>query len=598
MNSISNSIAEFISTHFDLTCEEVLKSVTKVDFVTKYKKNLGDYSIPLRRFGKDRCELLVKQFSEYQCQPGDFISKFEIFNNILNIFIDKQQIVRRTLVNITEDDYGLRPANSSGQKIIIEFSSPNIAKPFHAGHLRSTILGQFLVNLHRYIGHEVIAMNYLGDWGKQFGILGLGLQRCDLTVDDLKQLEDPILKLNEIYVDINKTMKKEKNDFLAERGFKDEDECKRHGITIDSKTDSAAKRFFSELENGDAEKKKVWEYIRDVSLQKYKLIYHRMGIHFDVFSGESMYGNSFIPRELQEHPNLVTDKAIYVNLDAAGLGKFVIVKQDGSSLYSLRDITAALDRDQEYRFDQMIYVVACEQDHYFKRLFTVLGLINDDLPDKCRHVSFGMVEGMSTRTGNVVLLEAIMEEAKQEMKRKILSNEKEEARVGESQIEKTAEILGRSAIFIQDFKAERTRNYKFEMSRATDFEGQTGPYLQYSHVRLFNIIEKAAEKGILPADIHEPFEVHLTEHDAHEVILMMADFDAVLNSCVTRCEAQPLVNWLFTFVRCIFKAYNSLSVINCPDPEKASARLLMFSIAKQVVHRSLELIGLTPLEKM
>lgn len=592
---IDSDIADFISEYFSLSREEVLESVTKVNFMTKYKKNLGDYSIPLRRFGKERCAELVTQFQDFKCLEGHFVNKFEIFHNILNIFIDKQQIVRQTITTLVGNDFAKQPPN--GRRVIIEFSSPNIAKPFHAGHLRSTILGQFLVNLHRYMGNEVIAMNYLGDWGKQFGILGLGLQREDLTVDDLKQLDNPIAKLNEIYVAMNKVIKQEEREFLNTNNIKDKDTAKRLGITVDSPTDRASKRFFSELENGDADKQKVWEYIRQVSLDKYHSIYDRMGIQFDVYSGESKYGKRYIPRELQEHPKLVTDRAMYVDLDSEGLGKFVIVKQDGSSLYSLRDITAAMDRVQEYNFDQMIYVVASEQDHYFKRLFTVLGLIDDTLPDKFRHVSFGMVEGMSTRTGNVILLEVVMEEAKQEMKNKILANEEEQKRVGEA-IEETAETLGRSAVFIQDFKAERVKNYRFEMKRATNFEGQTGPYLQYSHVRLHNIIEKATEKGIQTAHLDSNFDQHLTEHDAHEVVLMMSDFNGILNRCLTRCEAQPLVNWLFTFVRCIFKAYNSLSVINCPDPEKASARLLMFSVAKEIVKKSLELIGLTPLEKM
>lgn len=616
-------IANFLSKISSLSFEEVKGNLSKVPTQFKLKKGLGDYCLHLKKFGKDRAKVLTDTFNTsnnnnattniknsggddnvgaFNKDSAGVITQLKVVNSILNVYVNTSIVTKKVLedIYIYQDQYGSSEPN--GQKIIVEFSSPNIAKPFHAGHLRSTILGQFLSNLFRFGGYDVVSMNYLGDWGKQFGILGLGLQRFDLSVEDIEACDDPIAKLNEIYVKMNQTVYEEESSILAKLGITDKETAKRLGMPIESQTDLAAKRFFSELENGDPEKKKIWEYIRRVSLQKYQSIYDRLNIHFDVYSGESKYGRKYIPEELIDHPSLVTSKTLYVDLESEGLGKFVIVKQDGSSLYSLRDITAALDRYQEYKFDKMLYVVSSEQDHYFKRLFTVLGLINGELSEKCEHISFGLVEGMSTRKGTVILLESILDRAKSEMKKKILLNEQKLIQAGKEQrvtnIDETASVLGKSAIYIQDFKAERTKNYQFEWSRATDFEGQTGPYLQYSHARLYGIIEKAKQNGITLESLPDDYENYIQEREAQDIIFELTDYKGVVTRCMEKYEAQPLVHWLFNFVKCVFKAYKKISVVKCDNPKQAVSRLMLYVCCKIVIGNSLKLLGLTPLEKM
>lgn len=638
----TKEIATFLSENSKglLSFEDVLQSVVKVNVRTKLKNDQGDFSIPLRRF-KDRCDAIVDLFTKFVIPETEtIVTRISIWNCIMNIYVNKSHMIRNTLLNVFQagDTYGKAVPN--GKNVLIEFSSPNIAKPFHAGHLRSTILGQFLVNLYRFTGHSVTSMNYLGDWGKQFGILGYGMELQGVTIESLAKSSSPIETLNGIYVEMNALIKSEKKTFmeklLIERpDIKDEEDAKQNGICIVSETDEAAKRFFTELEKGDPEKIKIWQYIRDASIAKYQTIYDNLGIHFDVYSGESEVRNGDESKEIVEqlshHPNFVaTDQRVHMDLrhngGPGGLGTFILLKNDGSSLYSLRDLMAATDRFKKYNPDEMLYVVACEQEYYFKQLFTVLEMLNADNAGKCKHVSFGMVEGMSTRMGNVILLEAILETSKTHMKEKINANEEKAKRVVD--IETTAEILGKSAVFIQDFKAERHKNYVFEWSRATDFEGQTGVYLQYSHVRLYNIIEKASAKGITllgagggdqagndhgngdggPAVMlwsDEYFNQHLLEPDVQELVYMMTDWvndanpDAsVIGKCLKRCEAQPLVNWLFNFIKCVFTVYNNFSVVNCENQDTARARLLLFYCSKTIIANSLILLGLTPLCKM
>jgi arginyl-tRNA synthetase len=617
--SLESFIATIISNNCDLTLQEVTNSLMKVNGRSKLKNGLGDYSIALRKFGQDRCDALEHHFNTLILPNNEYVTEVKIINAQLNIYINKSVTIN-TLINIYTSGatYGMRaPLNKT---VIIEFSSPNIAKPFHAGHLRSTILGQFLVNLHRFTGHNVIAMNYLGDWGKQFGILGIGIRNAGLTLDNLKMLDDPIKTLGQIYVDINAQIKREKSEQLAlysnglpKESVVDEETIKRLlGIQIVSKTDQEAKKYFTELELTTRENEEtsdiwnIWKYVRDISLKKYQNIYTNLGIQFDVYSGESEYRTTSNLTLLQPIINQAVRQegtnTVYVDLSNESLGELVLIKNDGSSLYSLRDLLAALDRNGKYNFDKMLYVVASEQEYYFKQLFSVLGRIDPELTDKCRHISFGMVEGMSTRTGNVILLESILETSAQQMMEKIKENDL----VENVEVERTARILGKSAVFIQDFKAERSKNYKFEWSRATDFQGQTGPYIQYSHVRLHNIIEKARERNIhLPPNpqILNPDELYtlytlLQEPETLELMFMMTEWTSILDKCLVSCSAHTLVGWLFDFIRCIFKAYNTISVVNCDNQAQAEARLLLFDCCKTIISNSLNLLGLEPLEKM
>ena len=619
MNIITR-LAVYLSEHLSFEYDKIISSCEKVRPDIKLKKKLGDYSVVLRKFCRgDRYNELVKEIEDHHVIPGGIITKLVVIRGKLNIYINKSTMLREIMGSMLREMMGLIWVQKSafgshnqgkGKNVLIEYSSPNIAKPFHVGHLRSTILGQFLSNLYRYTGHGVKSINYLGDWGKQFGIIGYGLESNNISLQDLKRVKNPISILSEVYVVMNNNIKYEKKWFLQCKGIESERIAKEQGINVISKTNEGSKRYSEQLEtdfrNGNqSDQIELWKYTREKSIERFRKIYQRLGVSFDVYSGESFYCRYGIPPGLEAVTVITENNPAYVDLGE--LGKFGLLKPDGSSLYSLRDINAALDRNKVYDFDKMLYVVATEQEEYFKQLIATLGLVDQDLSDKCEHIGFGMVLGMSTRKGNVVLLEDILNTSKEKMKEKILKNEEDEKEKGKEgrvkDIDKTAEILGKSAIIIQDFKASRIKNYKFEWSRATNFAGETGPYLQYSHVRLFNIIEKAKENGLYVSDenvesILSHIEENLNEEEALDLVLEFSEFPTIIDKCLQRNEAQPLLTWLFRFIKLVFNAYGKLTVIKCENKEKAMARLFMFVCSKVIIKTSLQLMGLDPLEKM
>jgi arginyl-tRNA synthetase len=333
---------------------------------------------------------------------------------------------------VDKEAYG-RNVSGAGKKALIEFSSPNIAKMFHAGHLRSTIIGAFLSNLYELSGWEVVRMNYLGDWGKQFGLLAVGFE---MFGDEKLLQEDPIQHLFDIYVKVNKV--------------KEEDE------TIDER----AREYFRKMEQGDVHAKGLWEHFRDVSIVRYKQTYARLNTRFDVYSGESQVSPTTMEKAcgmLEEKDLVYTDKgALLIDFSRHGsknLGKALIKKSDGTTLYLTRDIGAAMERYETYKFDKMIYVVASQQDMHVAQLFKILKLLGLEWADRCVHVSYGMVEGMSTRKGTVVFLEDILNETAEKMHDVMRTNEAKYAQVENP--DATADKVGISAVLIQDMSAKR-----------------------------------------------------------------------------------------------------------------------------------------------
>lgn len=365
---------------------------------------------------------------------------------------------------------GLRDPSdpSKGKKrIIIEFSSPNIAKPFHAGHLRSTIIGGFLANLYTITGWEVIRMNYLGDWGKQYGLLANGYKKYG---NEAELTKDPINHLFDVYVKINNDVanqegpikelreqikvKKEKNEDVTEL----ENQLQK---LIDESEDEKARRYFKSMEDGDPEALALWKRFRDLSIEKYKQTYARLNIDFDVYSGESQIKPESLKAayEAMEKAGVSerSEGAVIVDFTKHGakkLGKAIIVRKDGTPLYLTRDIGAILERDQEYHFDKMIYVVAAQQDLHLAQLFKVTELMGyKDLAARCQHVNFGMVRGMSTRKGTVKFLDDILRDVGDKMHEVMKKNTAKYEQVEDPY--KTADILGITAVMVQDMTGKR-----------------------------------------------------------------------------------------------------------------------------------------------
>lgn len=370
----------------------------------------------------------------------------------------------------TNGNVGLRdPADpSKGRKrIIVEFSSPNIAKPFHAGHLRSTIIGGFLANLYTVMGWDVIKMNYLGDWGKQYGLLANGFKMFgseeELTKDPINHLFNVYVKINGIVSEQEGPIKELKEQIKAkkEKGEDTAEQEKELAKLVDASEDENARRYFKSMEDGNQEALALWRRFRELSIEKYRQTYARLNIDFDVYSGESQIKQESMTAAYQTMEKAgVSEKsegAVIVDFTKHGakkLGKAIIVRKDGTPLYLTRDIGAILEREEAYKFDKMIYVVAAQQDLHLAQLFKITELMGyKDLANRCQHINFGMVRGMSTRKGTVKFLDDILQDVRDKMHEVMKKNTEKYEQVADP--EGTADILGMSSVMVQDMTGKR-----------------------------------------------------------------------------------------------------------------------------------------------
>ncbi|GAA6042570.1 hypothetical protein JCM8097_003136 [Rhodosporidiobolus ruineniae] len=475
---------------------------------------------------------------------------------------------------LKKNGYGTNKLGN-GQSVIVEFSSPNIAKPFHAGHLRSTIIGAFLANLYEANGYDVLRMNYLGDWGKQFGILAVGFERYG---SEEKLKEDAITHLYEVYVKINADG--EKDESIHDR----------------------AREFFVKMEAGDEEAVGLWKKFRDLSIVKYKETYARLNIYFDIYSGESQVSREAQTNALDalQKSGIVEESqgALIVDLEKYKLGKTIVRKKDGTSVYITRDIGGAVERYEKFHFDKMIYVVASQQDLHLAQFFKVLDLMGYDWAKTLSHVNFGMVQGMSTRKGTAVFLEQILDESKRVMHEVMRKNEAKYAAIDDP--EYTSDKLGITAVKIQDMAAKRINNYEFKWERMTSFEGDTGPYLQYAHVRLSSVERKNAPDVVLPSPETRPTAINtalLTEPKAREIVLLLASYPDVVKAALKSLEPATICTFAFRLCHAISSAWETL-IVKGQEKELALARLWLYVSAKDVLGSALRLLTLEPLERM
>ncbi|KAG0086106.1 Arginyl-tRNA synthetase [Podila epicladia] len=463
--------------------------------------------------------------------------------------------------------YGMDPTVGKGQVVAIDYSSPNIAKPFHGGHLRGTILGNFTTRLLRGFGYKVIGINYLGDWGKQYGLLAVGFERYG---SEEKLLEDPIKHLFDVYVRVNQDAKE--NEAVHDE----------------------ARAYFKKMEDGDEAALKIWSRFRDLSIVKYKDIYARLNIAFDVYSGESQVtdGMERALKMLHEKKLLTeSDGALIVDLTAYKLGVCVVQKKDGTTLYITRDIGAALERYEKYGFEHMYYIVASQQDLHLKQLFKILELLGFEWAKKVTHLNFGMVGGMSTRKGTVVFLEDILEETRDSMHEVMKKNEHKYAQIEDPL--QVADNIGISAIMIQDASARRVKNYDFDWSRMFSFEGDTGPYLQYAHARLCSI-ERKTEMEVNPnADLS-----HLGDsRAAGDLITMIARYPQIVRDTSRSFEPVNIVGYAMKLSHNVSQALESMYVMGAAK-EVAEARLFMYWSARVTLGNAMRLLNLKPQDRM
>lgn len=556
------------------------------------KGDNGDLVLPLPRLGKLKgkpMDLATQWASEF---PKDFVTAKN--SGIFMQFTFPEAKTKAFLIpTILKQgkQYGTFSAYN-GKKVIIEFSSPNIAKPFHAGHLRSTIIGSFLSNVHEAMGWEVIRMNYLGDWGKQYGLLALGYE----AFGNEEALEkDAISHLYDVYVKINQQATEEED---AEK--KRKEICETDGAEYVPKDTlhDRARAYFKAMEDGSEAELSVWRKFRDLSIVKLEQTYARLNIRYDIYSGESQVPQQKMNEamDLLRSKNLVAEdkgaQLVDLTSHSKKLGKAIVQKRDGTTLYLTRDIGEAADRYEKHKFDKMIYVVAAQQDLHLAQLFKILELMGYEWASKCSHVNFGMVKGMSTRKGTAVFLDQILEEAKATMHQVMQKNEEKYAQIEDP--ESVSDTVGISSVMIQDMSAKRINDYDFSWDRMTSFEGDTGPYLQYAHSRLKSMQRKS---GISDEDVVSADLSLLVEPAATDIVKLLATWPAVVQQTYKAQEPSTVVTYLYRLCHAISAAYDKLWV-HGQEAEVAKARMALYISSRIVLGNGMILLGLKPLERM
>ena len=484
----------------------------------------------------------------------------------VNFFLDKDAISHQVLTDVIakKDQYGQLNIGQ-GRNVTIDMSSPNIAKPFSVGHLRSTVIGDALANIHGKLGFNPIRINHLGDWGKQFGMLIVAYK---LWGDKTAVEADPISELLKLYVRIN-----------AEAEEKPE-------------LDEEARQWFKKLEDGDQEALELWQWFRDESLVEFNRIYEKLDVHFDSFNGEAFYNDKMDEAiQILEEKGLLQESkgALIVDLERYNLPPALIRKTDGATLYITRDMATAMYRKRTYDFVKSIYVVGQEQINHFKQLKAVLKEMGFDWSDDMTHVTFGLVtkdkKKLSTRKGNIILLEPTLDEAilralsQIEAKNPNLENKEE-----------VAHAVGVGAVKFFDLKTDRDNGYDFDLEAMISFEGETGPYVQYAYARIQSILRKA---NFVPSTENN---YKLADAESWEIIKHIQNFSTVVERAGDKFDPSLIAKYAINLAQAFNKYYAHTRILD-ESPERDS-RLALAYATGVVLKEALRLLGVKAPEKM
>ncbi len=559
--------AVILAPYLDLPSEEALAKLE-----VPPESHMGDVSLPCFSFAKTLKQapgaIAAKIAERINADRDDL--RVEVAGGYLNLFFQgaswKEQLLKRAL----DENYG-RSDWGAGKRVVIDMSSPNIAKPFGIGHLRSTMIGNSLSRLYRATGHEVVTVNHIGDWGTQFGKLIVAYRKWGN-----KQALDqaPIQESLRLYVEFHKQ---------AELLPALEDE---------------AREAFAKLERGDAAMRELWQYFVDESLKEFHRVYERLGVTFDSYAGESFYNDKIAPvvRKLEELRMLEEDAgAQIVRLEEEALPPCLILKKDGSSIYAVRDLATAIYRKEELFADEILYVVGAEQSLHFQQVFAVLRKMGHEWATHCRHVPFGLItiggKKMSTRKGKVVMLDEVLDEAVEralqiiEGKNPALANK-----------EAVAEAVGVGAIIFGDLKHHRQLSVDFNLEDAVSFEGETGPYLQYTNARILTLLRKGNYvelRSRLAVDGR-----HLSSEAAWACIKTLSRYEAAIQDAVRTAEPYVVAKYLLALAKDFNRFYNSGKILSeAADEADIFAKLSLSSAVASVLRSGLALLGMhTPAE--
>ncbi|WP_352404829.1 arginine--tRNA ligase [Sporanaerobacter acetigenes] len=532
--------------------------------------DMGDYAFPCFKLAKTfrKAPNLIAEEIANKIGENEYFERIENVGPYVNFFVNKEVLAKTVLDDIKSKNerYGSSTLGE-GKTIIVEYSSPNIAKPFHIGHIRTTIIGHSLYRIYSFLGYKTIAINHLGDYGTQFGKLIVAYKNWgDRSVIE----KDPINELLKLYVKFHEEA--EKNDNLNDE----------------------ARSWFKKLEDGNEEALKLWHWMREISLKEFNKVYDLLGIKFDYFTGESFYSDK-MPRvieELEEKNLLVkSEGAEIVDLESYNMPPALIKKSDGSTLYITRDIAAAIYRKENFDFYKNIYVVGSEQILHFKQWKKVIELMGYDWAEDCIHVPFGMVsleEGtMSTRKGKVVFLEDVLKKAV-EKTRDIIDERNPDL----DDKEAVAKQVGIGAIVFQELFNSRIKDYIFSWDKTLSFEGETGPYVQYAHARASSLLGKSN----FSIEDEVDYSLLNTEEEMN-IIRLLYGFPNVIIDSAEKNEPSFVTRQIVEIAKAFNRFYH-----NCPilteEEDLKTARLHLVYATKVVLKTGLSLLGIEAPEKM
>jgi len=533
------------------------------------RPEMGDYAFPcfqLSKILRKAPNAISSELAEKINKEG--FEKVDALGPYLNFFVDKSVFTKETIEKILAegDSYG-SSEDGKGKNVTIDFSSPNIAKPFHVGHLFSTAIGNSLYRILSFEGYKCIGINHLGDWGTQFGKLIYAYKKwCDKE----KLEKEPIKELLRIYVKFH-------------------DEAEK-----DPTLDEEARRYFKRLEDGAKEETELWKTFRELSLREFQSVYDLLGVKFDSIAGESFYTDKMdaVVEEIDSKGLLVTSNgAQVVMLDEYNMPPCIIKKADGATMYATRDLAAAIYRKDNYDFYKSLYVVGMDQTLHFKQVFTTLKLMGHYWADDCRHIGFGLVrfsdKKLSTRRGDVIFLEDLLNESIE--KTMEIINEKNPDLENKEEV---AKKVGVGAMVFTYLKNGREKDIVFDWKEMLSFDGETGPYVQYSYARGKSILRKQ-ETIEGEADYSK-----LSSKEEFELIKTLEGFNEAINHAIDKFEPSVVTRYAVDVAKAFNKFYNAHKISGIEDCGLKNARLKMVEATCQVIKNALFLIGLEVVEKM
>ena len=568
MKNFKQIIAKQISKIINIDEQELTSYIE----IPKDTQN-GDYAFPCFRLAKElrKAPPVIANEIKEKIELTDEIEKVEVAGGYLNFFINKSELAVEVLKEISNvEQYGKSELGKE-KNIVIDYSAPNIAKQFHIGHLRSTVIGGALYNIYKYLGYNVTGVNHLGDYGTQFGKLIEGYKMWGKEYNIEK---DPINELTKIYIRINEACKQDEEIL---------ENCRNN---------------FKKLEDGDQECVEIWKKFRELSLKEFQRIYDILGTKFDSWNGESFYSDKMpeVIDILQKTGKLVESQgAKIIDLEDKGINTpCIIEKSNGSTTYATRDLAAILYRARTYDFDKALYVTSYEQVLHFKQVFEVAKLLGLDekYTKGLEHVSFGMVllptGKMSTREGNVIRLDELLKEAISRAKEII-----EQKNPDLENKEEVAKKVGIGAVIFNDLSASRIKDEVFDWDAILNFQGETGPYIQYTYVRTKSVLEKA---GYLPK-IEEVKVENLTDECSQEILKLIYNFQDILVQVTDKNEPSILSRYLIDLAKAYSSFYNENKII-VEDKDIQNARVYLTYATSAVLKQGAKLLGIEMPEKM